>query len=81
MNRLSPESESAVDGGSDRLAKEQLRAELQSLLAGDTVLRLDELLAKRTTLRVGGCADLYVEPASEVELSAVLQWCGRRHIS
>ena len=36
---------------------------------------MDEPLARRTTLRVGGPADLYVEPASEADLAAVLQYC------
>ena len=39
------------------------------------VLRQDEPLAKRTTLRVGGCAEVYVEPASEAELAVVLEVC------
>ena len=30
-----------------------------------TVIRRDEPLAKHTTLRVGGPADVYVEPANE----------------
>lgn len=51
--------------------KEQLAARLSSA----TVLRQDEPLARRTTLRVGGPADLYVEPASETDLAAVLQFC------
>ena len=36
-----------------------------------TVIRRDEPLAKHTTLRVGGPADVYVEPASEQDLAAV----------
>jgi UDP-N-acetylenolpyruvoylglucosamine reductase len=43
-----------------------------------TVIRCDEPLAKHTTLRVGGPADVYVEPASESDLAAVLAWCGER---
>ncbi|HUR47131.1 MAG TPA: UDP-N-acetylmuramate dehydrogenase, partial [Candidatus Saccharimonadales bacterium] len=38
--------------------------------------RVDEPLAKRTTLRVGGKADFYIEPASEKDLSEVLKFCG-----
>ena len=44
---------------------------------GATVISPDEPLAKRTTLRVGGSADLYVEPASEADLAAVLSFCRR----
>lgn len=36
-------------------------------------MRRNEPLAKRTTLRVGGPADLYVEPASEADLAATLR--------
>jgi UDP-N-acetylenolpyruvoylglucosamine reductase len=43
-----------------------------------TVIRRDEPLAKHTTLRVGGPADLYVEPASERDLAAVLAYCAER---
>lgn len=41
-------------------------------LSAETVFRRNEPLARRTTLRVGGAADLYVEPADEAELLAVL---------
>lgn len=43
-----------------------------------TLVRRDEPLAKRTTLRVGGPADVYVEPANEADLAAVLQLCAAR---
>lgn len=52
-------------------------AELARLVSPATVLRTDEPLARRTTLRVGGPADLYVEPATEADLSAVLDYCAR----
>jgi UDP-N-acetylmuramate--alanine ligase len=35
-------------------------------------------MARHTTLRVGGPADLYVEPASEEDLAAVLAYCKER---
>jgi UDP-N-acetylenolpyruvoylglucosamine reductase len=41
----------------------------------NAVMRQDEPLAKRTTLRVGGCADVYVEPSSEEDLRVVLEFC------
>ena len=53
----------------------QQAAELARRLSAQSVIRRDEPLAKRTTLRVGGPADLYVEPASEVDLTAVLCFC------
>ncbi len=47
---------------------------LKARLPG-AVMRQDEPLAKHTTLRVGGCADVYVEPSSEEDLRAVLEFC------
>jgi len=38
--------------------------DLQIVLPAGTVVRRDEPLARRTTLRVGGPADLYVEAGS-----------------
>jgi UDP-N-acetylenolpyruvoylglucosamine reductase len=41
----------------------------------EAVIRQDERMARHTTLRVGGCADVYIEPSSEEELKAVLECC------
>ncbi len=49
--------------------------ELASQVSKQTVIRRDEPLAKRTTLRVGGPADFYVEPADEQDLAGVLKCC------
>jgi len=46
-----------------------------------TVIRRDEPLAKHTTLRVGGPADVYVEPATEEDLASVVKFCGENEIS
>ena len=54
--------------------------ELEGLAAPETVVRRGELLARRTTLRVGGPADPYLEPVSESDLSAVVRYCAARHI-
>jgi UDP-N-acetylenolpyruvoylglucosamine reductase len=40
-----------------------------------SVVRENEPLAQRTTLRVGGRADVYIEPATETDLGRVLQFC------
>ena len=48
---------------------------LAQIVSPATVIRCQEPLAKRTTLRVGGPADLYIEPASENDLSSVLSFC------
>jgi UDP-N-acetylenolpyruvoylglucosamine reductase len=53
----------------------QLTLELSKLLSPQSVLRHHEPLARRTTLRVGGPADLYIEPASENDLAAALKFC------
>src|SRR5438105_4709598 len=42
--------------------------DLANRVSNATVIRRDEPLAKRTTLRVGGPADVFVEPASEADL-------------
>lgn len=55
--------------------REQLSASLRALVSPDTILRRDEPMARRTTFRVGGLADFYVEPASEDELAALLRFC------
>ncbi|HVY70734.1 MAG TPA: UDP-N-acetylmuramate dehydrogenase [Verrucomicrobiae bacterium] len=52
-----------------------LYAKLAAALSPETVLRFDEPLAKRTTLRVGGLADVYAEPAGEADLARVLRFC------
>jgi UDP-N-acetylenolpyruvoylglucosamine reductase len=60
------------------LNKERAAEELAKRLSPDAVLRRDEPLAKRTTLRVGGPADIYVEPASEEDLAVVLKYCSEQ---
>jgi UDP-N-acetylenolpyruvoylglucosamine reductase len=44
------------------------------------MVRQDEPLAKRTTLRVGGCAEVYVEPSSEEDLACVVQTCRQERV-
>ena len=48
--------------------------ELAQRVSPATVIRRDEPLAKHTTLRVGGPAQVYVEPASEDDLAVVLAY-------
>jgi len=55
--------------------------ELARSVSPETVIRRDEPMAKRTTLRVGGPADYYVEPASEQDLAAVVRFCAKRGIA
>jgi len=57
-----------------------LAGELAACVSRGTVIRRDEPLARHTTLRVGGPADVYVEPASEADLAAILKFCGARQV-
>jgi len=59
-------------------AARHLADELAARVSPETVVRRDEPLARRTTLRVGGPADVYVEPANEADLAAALKLCGER---
>lgn len=47
--------------------------DFQVALPAATLLRRDEPLAARTTLRVGGPADIYVEPSGENALASVVE--------
>jgi UDP-N-acetylenolpyruvoylglucosamine reductase len=57
-----------------------LADELVAHVSSATVIRRDEPMAKHTTLRVGGLADFYVEPANENDLSAILKFCSERDL-
>lgn len=72
---MNAESISFQNIGADGVA-----AELRSRVSAQTVIRRDEPLARRTTLRVGGPADTYVEPASEEDLGAVLSFCAEHKL-
>ena len=61
-------------------SNERTLAALTTSLSPDSIVRRDEPLAKRTTLRVGGKTDYYVEPASEEDLSRVLKFCAERQL-
>jgi len=59
---------------------EHLGGGLSEILSAKAVVRVAEPMARRTTLRVGGTADLLVEPDSEADLSAVLQYCQEHQV-
>src|SRR5581483_1391090 len=63
------------------MATENCIAEELRALAPRGVVKESEPLAPKTTLRVGGAADFYVEPAAEAELGAIVAFCARRGIS
>ncbi len=59
------------------------RQEVEELMASvspETRVLRDEPLARRTTLRVGGPADVYVEPACESDLATVLRFCAAHQL-
>ncbi len=60
-------------------AEEVIFDELRAALPG-AVVRAGKPLADRTTLRVGGRADLYVEPSSESDLARVVRICRERGV-
>jgi len=59
-------------------AEANLADDLTRGVSPATVVRRNEPLAKHTTLRIGGPADVYVEPASEADLAAVVNFCRER---
>jgi UDP-N-acetylenolpyruvoylglucosamine reductase len=73
--RLSPEPVEASVEAAAAHAEDISNAfrDLQIVLPPDTVIRRDEPLARRTTLRVGGPADLYIEPGSDNALASTLE--------
>jgi UDP-N-acetylenolpyruvoylglucosamine reductase len=60
------------------LLEKPIAAELAACVSAATIIKRDEPMAKHTTLRVGGPADVYAEPANEKDLAAVLKFCGER---
>ena len=60
--------------------KNDWTGELAGCVSCHTVIRRDEPMVKHTTLRVGGPADVYVEPASEADLAGVLKFCSARDV-
>jgi hypothetical protein len=57
-----------------------LADELGVHVSSATVIRRDEPMAKHTTLRVGGPADVYIEPATEADLAVSLKFCRERQV-
>jgi len=55
---------------------DQIAGELaEHVVSPAAVIRCNEPLAKHTTLRVGGPADVYAEPASEEDLAGIMKFC------
>jgi UDP-N-acetylenolpyruvoylglucosamine reductase len=60
--------------------EEKIADELAARVSGATGIRRDEPMAKHTTMRIGGPADVYVEPASEADLANILIFCAERDV-
>jgi UDP-N-acetylenolpyruvoylglucosamine reductase len=58
----------------------QIAGELAGRVSLATDICRDEPMAKHTTLRVGGRADVYVEPTSETDLAAIVGFCRERRV-
>ena len=58
----------------------ELALDLKKALSAEASVRKDEPLSRRTTLRVGGPADIFVEPATEADLSETLRFCQAREL-
>jgi len=54
--------------------------EIAGCVSAATIIRRDEPMAKHTTLRVGGPADVYAEPANEGDLAALLKFCAEHGV-
>jgi len=57
-----------------------LLTDLTRKLSGETRILRNEPLARRTTLRVGGPADLLIEPATEDDLATVARLCRAQRV-
>jgi UDP-N-acetylenolpyruvoylglucosamine reductase len=57
------------------LPARNVERDLRSLLSKQSVVRANEPMAKHTTMRVGGPAELWVEPWDETDLAKLLKFC------
>ncbi len=54
--------------------------ELTARVSPETLIQRDELMSRHTTLRVGGPVDVFVTPANEADLAAILKFCAEQKI-
>ena len=57
-----------------------IEADLRAALTGLAVVRRDEPMARHTSMRVGGPAEVWVEPATESDLVKLLVYCHERNV-
>jgi UDP-N-acetylmuramate--L-alanine ligase/UDP-N-acetylenolpyruvoylglucosamine reductase len=58
----------------------EMQADLEVLLSERAKVQRDEPMARHTSMRVGGPAEFWVEPASERDLARLLHYCHVREI-
>jgi len=68
-----PKEATPISMPASTLAADALAEVLATRLGPDSLIRRREPMARRTTMRVGGVADLLVEPGSEKDLAIVLE--------
>ncbi len=56
------------------------QAGLKNLELKKSLVRHNQPMALKTTLRVGGTADIYIEPGDSKDLALVLKWAGKNNI-
>jgi len=57
-----------------------IAADLRAALTGPAVVRRDEPMARHTSMRVGGPAEVWVEPGNETDLAKLLRYCHDRNV-
>ena len=57
-----------------------MRADLEVLLSSKARIRRDEPMSRHTSMRVGGPAEFWIEPAGERDLARLLHYCHGREI-
>lgn len=59
---------------------ERWQREIKRLPLKNSSLKLNEPLRLKTTLRVGGSADIYIETGDSSDLARIVRWAGKNHI-
>ena len=57
-----------------------IEADLRSMLTEPAIVRRDEPMARHTSMRVGGPAEVWVEPGNESDLAILLRYCHERNV-
>ena len=57
-----------------------IEKDLRAALTSDAVVRRDEPMARHTSMRVGGPAEVWVEPGNENDLAKLLRYCHERNV-